>query len=129
MLNLQGLLVGSNGQEKIISEIVLFQNAEGKTNVNVQLDGDTVWLTQKQMSALFDVSVPTINWHLKNIYEQGEVVREAVIRESLTTALDGKNYNTQFYNLDAIIAVGYRVNSYQATQFRIWATQTLNDHL
>lgn len=81
------------------------------------------------MAELFGIDVRTVNEHLQNIFSTGELDKDSVIRNFRITATDGKNYNTQFYNLDAIIAVGYRVNSYQATQFRIWATQTLKDFI
>lgn len=88
-----------------------------------------VWLTQKLMAELFDVTVPTVNEHLKNIFETGELGEESVIRKFLITAADGKDYETMHYNLDAVIAVGYRVNSKRATHFRIWATQILRDFI
>ncbi len=90
---------------------------------------ETVWLTQKAIAELFGVKVPAINKHLKNIFEAGELEENSVISILETTASDGKTYNTRFYNLDAIISVGYRVNSYQATQFRIWATKTLKEFI
>ncbi len=90
---------------------------------------ETVWLTQKAIAELFGVKVPVINKHLKNIFEAGEIEEKSVISILETTASDGKTYNTGFYNLDAIISVGYRVNSYQAMQFRIWATNTLREYI
>jgi hypothetical protein len=92
-------------------------------------DDDTFWLTQKAMGELFNTTTPNVNMHLKNLFVDGELPESSVIKDFLITAADGKNYNTQFYNLDAIIAVGYRVNSKQATQFRIWATQTLREYI
>jgi prophage maintenance system killer protein len=112
-----------------MSEIVLFQDDSGKTNVNVRLDGDTVWLTQKQMVELFDTTRQNIETHLKNIYEDGELDEKAVCKDYLLTAADGKRYQTKHYNLDAIISVGYRVNSKQGVAFRKWATNVLNEHL
>jgi len=97
--------------------------------VDVYLKDETVWLTQKALAELFGVQVPGINKHLKNIFESGELVEESVISILETTAADEKNYQTRYYNLDAIIAVGYRVNSFQATQFRIWATKTLREFI
>jgi hypothetical protein len=90
--------------------------------VQVFYKDETVWLTQKALAELFGVQVPAVNKHLKNIFESGELVEESVISILETTAADGKDYQTRYYTLDAIIAVGYRVNSYQATRFRIWAT-------
>lgn len=109
--------------------IVLYQ-ADGR-NVPVQVTyaGETFWMPQKGMAELFGVSVPTINEHLKNIFETGELEEGSVVRKFRTTASDGKNYNVKFYNLDAIIAVGYRVSSKQATQFRIWATGVLREYV
>jgi hypothetical protein len=98
-------------------------------NVTVFFQGETVWLTQKTLAELFGVGVPAIAKHLKNIFGSGELVEEAVLSILETTAADGKNYQTRYYNLDAIIAVGYRVNSFQATQFRIWATRTLKEFI
>ena len=85
---------------------------------------ETLWLTQKAISDLFGVKVPAISKHLKNIFESGELVEDRAVSILETTAADGKSYQTRYYNLDAIIAVGYRVNSYQATQFRIWSVRT-----
>ncbi len=87
---------------------------------------ETVWLTQKTMATLFDVQVPAIHKHLKNIFDSGELEKASVISILETTASDGKTYRMNFYNLDAIIAVGYRVNAHRATQFRIWATKTVD---
>jgi len=88
-----------------------------------------MWLSQKEMSELFDVGVPAVNKHLKNIFEDGELVENSVISKMEIAASDGKNYLTTFYNLDAIISVGYRVNSSRATQFRIWATNVLKEYI
>ena len=100
--------------------------AEGKENgVQVAYRDETIWATQKAMAQLFDVGVPAINKHLKNIFESGELSADSVISKMETTASDGKTYNTTFYNLDAIISVGYRVNSTRATQFRQWCTFVL----
>lgn len=88
-------------------------------------NSETFWLTQKRMSELYGVDVRTVNYHLKEIFNSGELKERSVIRKIGITAADGKNYDTMLYNLDAIIAVCYRVNSYQATQFRIWATAVL----
>ncbi len=110
-------------------KFLLYTAKEGAIKVEVFFRGETVWLTQKALAELFGVKVPAINKHLKNIFETGELVEDSVISILETTAADGKSYATRYYNLDAIIAVGYRVNSYQATQFRIWATKTLREFI
>jgi len=110
-------------------EFLLYTAPDGAVKVEVFCRDETVWLTQKALAALFGVQIPAVNKHLKNIFESGELTEDSVISILETTAADGKNYQTQFYNLDAIIAVGYRVNSYQATQFRIWATKTLREFI
>jgi hypothetical protein len=97
--------------------------------VRVLFKDETAWLTQKALAELLRVKVPAIANHLKNIFDSGELQQNSVISILETTAADGKNHETRFYNLDAIIAVGYRVNSYQATQFRIWATKTLREFI
>ena len=108
---------------------LLYTAPDGAVKVDVVFQDETVWLSQKAIAELFGVKTPAISKHLKNIFETGELVEDAVLSILETTASDGKNYRTQYYNLDAIIAVGYRVNSYQATQFRIWATQQLREFL
>ena len=108
---------------------LLYTAQNGAVKVDVFFQGETVWLTQKALAELFGVQVPAIAKHLKHIFESRELPEDSVVSISETTATDGKNYRTRFYNLDAIIAVGYRVNSFQATQFRIWATQTLKEFL
>ncbi|PWY56063.1 cell filamentation protein Fic [Legionella qingyii] len=109
------------------AEFLIFTHQSGENGIEVRYEEGTIWLTQKLIAELFDVTVPTINEHLKNIFESQELDQSSVIRKFLTTANDGKNYNTQYYNLDAIISVGYRVNSKRATQFRQWATQILSE--
>lgn len=109
------------------AEFLIFTAQTGEDSIEVRYEDETIWLTQKLMAALFDVSVPTINEHLKNIFNSGEVDSDSVIRKFRITAADGKSYNTQHYNLDAVISVGYRVNSIRATQFRQWATAVLRD--
>lgn len=111
------------------SEIIFYSSPEGNTRVEVLFGDETFWLSQKRMAELFGVDVRTINEHLKNIFNTKELGETSVIRKFRITADDGKNYLTNVYNLDAIIAVGYRVNSYQATQFRIWATKTLKEFI
>lgn len=100
-----------------------------KFGVDVFLQNETAWLTQKAMAALFDVNVPAISKHLSNIFNERELEENSVVSKMEITASDGKNYKTKYYNLDAIISVGYRVNSAKATQFRIWATQTLKEFI
>jgi hypothetical protein len=111
------------------SQIVIYRSENGEVKLDVRFDGDTVWLTQKMMAELFDVETHTINYHLKEIFKAKELSENSVIRKIRITATDGKSYETNFYNLDAIISVGYRVNSARATQFRIWATQTLKEYI
>ena len=111
------------------SDIIFYTSPEGNVNIEVIFNDETFWLTQKRMSELFGVEVHTINYHLKEIFKSNELQEDSVIRKIRITAEDGKNYLTNLYNLDAIIAVGYRVNSFQATQFRIWATKTLREFI
>lgn len=108
------------------SEFLIFTQQEGEKGIEARYEDGTIWLTQKLMAELFGVDVRTVNEHLQNIYESQELDQNSVIRNFRITASDGKNYNTQFCNLDAIISVGYRVNSKRATQFRQWATQVLH---
>lgn len=121
----------SNPRKKLIrnstAEFLIFTAKGGEESIEVRYEDETIWLSQKMMAMLFDVNVRTINEHLKNIFEGGELDQNSVIRNFRITASDGKKYNTQFYSLDAIISVGYRVNSKRATQFRQWATQVLRD--
>jgi hypothetical protein len=109
--------------------IVLYKGNEGTATVEVLLKDETMWLTQKTMAELFNVKIPAISKHLKNIFLEGELDKNSVVSILENTAADGKNYKVKYYNLDAIIAVGYRVNSKQATNFRIWATQTLKEYI
>ena len=111
------------------TEFLLYTTPRGNVKVEVILHNETLWLTQKRMSALFDVGVPAISKHLKNIFESGELEENSVISILETTAQDGKNYQIKYYNLDAVISVGYRVNSNKATQFRIWATQLIKEYI
>ena len=116
-------------ENQIASRILIYKTNQGETRIEVLFNGKTFWLTQKRMGDLYDVDVSTINYHLGNIFETGELKENAVIRKIPITAADGKDYDTMIYNLDAIIAVGYRVNSYKATQFRIWATEVLREFI
>ncbi|MFA5033486.1 MAG: virulence RhuM family protein [bacterium] len=116
-------------QQNSFTEFLLYTTPNGKVKVEIFLRDETLWLTQKRMADLFGVGIPAINKHLKNIFENGELQEDSVISILETTAKDGKKYSTKFYNLDAIISVGYRVNSRQATLFRIWATQVLKEYI
>ena len=111
------------------SEIIFYQTENGNVKIEVFYQDETFWMTQKKMSDLFGVQRPAITKHLKNIFESGELIEDSVSSILEHTADDGKNYKTIFYNLDVIIAVGYRVNSNQATKFRIWATKTLKEFI
>lgn len=113
----------------VSSNILLYKTAQGETRIEVIFNSETFWMSQKRMADLYNVDVSTINYHLKEIFKSGELSENSVIRKIPITANDGKDYNTLVYNLDAIIAVGYRVNSYQATQFRIWATSVLKEFI
>jgi len=111
------------------SKIILYSTEDGKTEIEVSLEGETAWLSQKQMSELFDKDVRTVNEHIQNVFEDGELEPDSVIRNFRITASDGKQYDTMHYNLDVIISVGYRVKSLRGTQFRIWATQKLREYI
>ena len=111
------------------NDIVFYKNANGNTNIELLLNGETLWVSQKTMAEIFGVQRPAITKHLKNIFEDGELDKNQVCSILEHTANDGKTYNTEFYNLDAIISVGYRVNSKKATEFRIWATKILNSYM
>ena len=111
------------------SDFLLYTTPEGNVKIEVFFRNETVWLTQKKMADLFGVGIPAVNKHLANIFESGELSEDSVISILEITAEDGKKYKTKFYNLDAIISVGYRVNSTQATHFRVWATQTLKQYM
>lgn len=112
-----------------INKFLLYTTPSGKIRVDVLFEEESLWLTQKAMCELFDVSKSTISEHLSNIFKEKELNENSVVRNFRTTAADGKKYATNFYNLDAIISLGYRVNSSKATQFRIWATQTLKEYV
>jgi len=106
------------------SEILLYQAEDGQTKIQVRLEDETAWLSQMAMSELFQTSVPNVSMHLRNIFREGELHPDSVVKDYLTTAADGKNYMTRYYNLDVIISVGYRVRSHRGTQFRQWATES-----
>jgi hypothetical protein len=109
------------------AEFLIFTGQAGEKSIEARYEDETIWLTQKLMATLFEVTVPTINEHLKNIFAGGELDQDSAIRKFRITAADGKKYSTKLYNLDAIISVGYRVNSVRATQFRQWATHVLRE--
>jgi hypothetical protein len=115
--------------EKRNSEILLYQSEDGKIKIQVRLDDNTVWLTQADMVELFQTTKQNISLHIKNIFDEGELDENSVVKEYLTTAKDGKKYRIKYYNLDVIISVGYRVKSLRGTQFRIWATERLREYL
>lgn len=111
------------------NQLIFYATPQGNVKVEVLFESETFWLSQKRMAELFGVDVRTVNEHLKNIFKSGELNEDSVIRNFRTTATDSKTYDTKFYMLDAILAVGYRVNSVEATQFRIWATKTLKEFI
>jgi hypothetical protein len=111
------------------SEFIIFKTQDEKISVDVRLNDDTVWLTQDQMAALFDKAKSTISEHIKHVFEENELDKNAVVRKFRTTASDGKNYEVNYFNLDVIISVGYRVKSLRGTQFRQWATKRLNEYI
>jgi len=110
-----------------VSDIVIYE--DGKVELKATLENETIWLNQKQMAALFGKSNKTISEHIGNVFKEGELEKDLVVRNFRTTATDGKNYDVLFYNLDVIISVGYRVKSKEGTQFRIWATKVLKEYL
>jgi hypothetical protein len=120
--------MGAN-KNKPAGEVILYQTKDAQTRLEVRLDGQTAWLSLNQLAELFQRDKSVISKHLKNIFEEGEMQPSSVVANFATTATDGKIYQVAYYNLDAIIAVGYRVKSQQGTAFRIWATQNLRDYL
>jgi death-on-curing family protein len=110
-------------------DIIIYQTEDGKSQIEVTMEEETIWLTQDQIGTLFEKNKKTISEHINNIFKEKELSRESVVRKFRTTAKDGKSYNYNVFNLDVVISVGYRVKSKRGTQFRIWATQTLKDHL
>jgi hypothetical protein len=111
------------------NEVLLYTTPNGKVKVEIYLHNETIWLTQQKIADLFGVQRPAVTKHLKNIFDTGELQEDSVCSKMELTAMDGKSYTTQIYNLDAIISVGYRVNSTQATHFRIWATERLKEYI
>ena len=111
------------------NDLIIYKNKDGNIIVDAIYKDETLWLSQKGMSKVFEVGVPAISKHLKNIFEEKELDKNSVVSKMEITAEDGKNYNTEVYSLDAIIAVGYRINSKKATEFRIWATKILKEYI
>ena len=111
------------------NNIIIYKDANGEIKLDVSLENDTVWLSQKQMEMLFDRDKSVISRHIKNIFKEGELDKKSVVAKNATTASDGKTYQVEFYNLDMIISLGYRVNSKRATSFRVWATKVLKEYL
>jgi len=111
------------------SEIIIYQTQDGKVKISVRLEEGTTWLTQAQMVELFETTKQNISLHIKNVFMEGELDQNSVVKEYLTTAADGKNYNTKYFSLDVIIAVGYRVKSIRGTQFRQWTTAILHEYM
>ena len=111
------------------NEIVLFETEDAKVRLTVPIQEDTVWLTQAQMTELFDTSKQNVSLHINNCFKEGELDKDSVVKDFLTTASDGKNYKTKHYNLDVIISVGYRVKSQRGIEFRRWANKVLKDYI
>ena len=111
------------------TELMMYQTEDGQTKIDVRMENETVWLSLDQMAELFQRDKSTISRHIRNIFAEGELDREAVVAKFATTASDGKTYQVDFYNLDVIISVGYRVRSLRGTQFRIWANSVLKEYL
>ncbi|MCG8337492.1 MAG: virulence RhuM family protein [Proteobacteria bacterium] len=111
------------------SQLIIYQTDDGSIKIDVRLEDETVWLTQAHMAELFNKNKRTISEHIQNIFDEGELIQDSVVRKFRTTAKDGKNYDLKYYNLDVVTSVGYRVKSMQGTQFRIWATQRLKEYI
>ena len=111
------------------NEIVLFETEDAKVRLTVPIQEDTVWLTQAQMTELFDTSKQNVSLHINNCFKEGELDKDSVVKDFLTTASDGKKYKTKYYNLDVIISVGYRVKSQRGIEFRRWANKVLKDYI
>ena len=118
-----------SGTEPTATEFLLYETEDGGTRIDVRMAGETVWLSLTQLAELFGRDKSVISRHLRGVFKSGELRREAVVAENATTAADGKTYQVEYYNLDVIISVGYRVKSHRGTQFRIWATQRLREYI
>jgi hypothetical protein len=114
--------------ESNASEIIIYQSEDGTTKIDVRMEDETVWLSQARMAELFQTTKQNVSLHINNAFKEGELDRNSVVKEYLTTAADGKNYKTAYYNLDVIISVGYRVKSLRGTQFRRWALAVLREN-
>ena len=110
-------------------EVIIYQTEDGMTRLDVSISEETVWLTQAQLVELYQSSKSNVSEHIKHIFEEGELNQDEVVRKFRTTAADGKNYNTTYYNLDMILSLGYRIKSSTATQFRRWASQRLKEYI
>lgn len=121
--------VNSQGKVNNKSNIIIYTTEDGLAKIETNFDGDTVWLSKAQMAELFQRDRSVISKHIKNVFSEGELVRESVVANFATTATDGKTYQVDYYNLDVIISVGYRVKSKRGTQFRIWATGILKEYM
>ena len=122
-------MTGSTGRLRSEAEFLLYQTEDGRTRVEVRFDGETGWLALGQMVELFQRDKSVISRHIKNVFEEGELDRAAVVAESATTAADAKTYQVEYYNLEVITSVGYRVKPHRGTQFRIWVTQRLREYI
>src|ERR1700748_3747578 len=111
------------------NQIIIYQTPDGLTAIDVKLKDDTIWLSLNQLTALFERDKSVISRHLKNLFKEEELDRNSVVAKNATTAADGKMYDVEYYNLDVVISVGYRVNSKRGTQFRIWANKVLKEYL
>lgn len=123
---------GKKKEQTTISELILYQTEDGKTNIDVRLQDETVWMSQLAMAELFQTTIPNINIHLSNVYDEGELSEATTIKDYLIVRYEGARQvrrNVRHYNLEAIVAVGYRVKSHRGTQFRKWATERLNEYL
>ncbi len=118
-----------NTEEKFDNQVVIYEDANGEVKLDVSFENESVWLSQKQMEILFERDKSVISRHIKNIFKEGELDKNSVVAKNATTASDGKIYQVEFYNLDMIISLGYRVNSKRATSFRVWATKILKQYL
>lgn len=110
-------------------ELIIYQSEDGLTQIDVKLEDENIWLNQEQLVLLFQSSKANVSEHIKNIFDEGELSENSVVRKFRTTASDGKNYNVLHYNLDMIISLGYRIKSSVATRFRIWATERLKEYM
>lgn len=111
------------------SEIIIYQTDDGETKIDVKMEDETVWLSQQQMAELYHTSKQNVSLHIRNVFADGELSENSVVKEFLTTAADGKKYKTKFYNLDMIISLGYRIKSVIATNFRKWATERIKEYI